>query len=199
MTTANKITVARILGIPVFVLLMVYYLIGLRDGQENQSLRLAATLVFLALSLSDALDGYIARRRGQITRLGSILDPLADKALLLSVLILFTRPRLPQLEPQFPIWFTVLAISRELLVVTGSVVIHAVAGGVKVQARTSGKLATACFMVSVILAVANGPVPVFSWMIRFTAVLLAFSGIQYLLDGFRQLEKAGPSPHQAGG
>ncbi len=194
MTLANKITVVRIMGIPVFVLLMVYYMMGLRAGEANPALRLYATLVFVALSLSDALDGYFARVRGQITKLGSILDPLADKALLLSVLVLFTRPGLPELQPQFPIWFTVLVISRELVLILGSLLVHTVAGTVTVRARLSGKLATACFMLTVLLAVASGPVALFNWMIWSTGLLVAVSGCQYLLDGFRQLEAVAAKP-----
>lgn len=188
MTMANKITVARIMGIPVFVLLMLYYQASLRAGAPDQAYRLAATFVFVVLSLSDALDGYLARRFGQVTKLGSILDPLADKALLLSVLVLFTRPGLPELQPQFPIWFTVLVVSRELIVVLGSMIVHAVAGNITVRARWSGKLATGCFMAAVVLAVANGPHSLFAGLIWVTGALIALSGTQYVFDGFRQLE-----------
>lgn len=189
MTLANKITVVRIMGIPVFVLLIVYYLMGLRAGTPEPALRYAALGVFVALSLSDALDGYIARKRNQVTKLGSILDPLADKALLLSVLVLFTRPSLPALQPQFPVWFLVLVISRELLVVLGSVIVHTVAGNIHVRARLSGKLATACFMVSVLLALGEAPVSIFQGLIAVTGLLVAVSGVQYVLDGFTQLEQ----------
>ncbi len=189
MTLANKITVVRIMGIPVFVLLIVYYLMGLRAGTPEPALRHAALGVFVALSLSDALDGYIARKRHQVTKLGSILDPLADKALLLSVLVLFTRPSLPALQPQFPVWFTVLVISRELLVVLGSVLVHAVAGNIHVRACLAGKLATACFMVAVLLALGEAPVSIFQGVIAITGLLVAVSGVQYVLDGFTQLEQ----------
>src|ERR1700722_10447542 len=79
MTTANKITILRILLIPFFVTETIYYV---RTGNEIH--RLAAMLLFGATAASDGLDGYIARRYNQISELGRILDPLADKLLLVS-------------------------------------------------------------------------------------------------------------------
>ena len=103
LTLANKITLARILGIPVFVLLMIYYVMGLQRGAPNEYLRWSSLVLFVVVALTDALDGYVARSRDEITHLGRILDPLADKALLLSSLIMLTRPSIPALQPQIPI------------------------------------------------------------------------------------------------
>ena len=83
MTTANKITVVRILMIPVFVTLAIYYGESIQRGEPLEWQRFAAIIVFLLAAVSDGLDGYVARRYNQRSSLGVILDPIADKGLLL--------------------------------------------------------------------------------------------------------------------
>ena len=90
MTTANKITITRILLSPVFVLLAVYYGESVRNGAPRESLRIAAILVFVAAALSDGIDGFIARRFNQRSRLGEVLDPIADKGLLVTAILTLT-------------------------------------------------------------------------------------------------------------
>ena len=87
MTTANKITVVRILMIPVFVTLAIYYGESIQEGNPLEWVRFTAVSVFLLAALSDGLDGYVARRYNQRSSLGMILDPIADKGLLLSGII----------------------------------------------------------------------------------------------------------------
>ncbi|PYL84339.1 MAG: hypothetical protein DMF23_06555 [Verrucomicrobia bacterium] len=86
-TTANKITLVRIAMIPVFVALAIYYGESVQRGAPLEWQRFAAILVFLLAAVSDGLDGYVARRYNQRSRLGVILDPIADKGLLLSGII----------------------------------------------------------------------------------------------------------------
>jgi len=78
MTTANKITILRILLIPFFVVEMIYY-----DRTGNEACRLAGLLSFAVAAILDGVDGYIARRYHQWSELGTILDPLADKLLII--------------------------------------------------------------------------------------------------------------------
>ena len=87
MTLANQITIGRILLIPVFVLFCVYYGQGVEAGQPEEWQRWAAIITFLVASASDGLDGWIARHWSQRSRLGTILDPIADKGLLLAAII----------------------------------------------------------------------------------------------------------------
>src|SRR5437667_9916737 len=87
MTTANKITVIRILMIPAFVTMAIYYGQSVQDGAPLEWERFTAIAIFLIASLSDGLDGYVARRYNQRSSLGVILDPIADKGLLLSGII----------------------------------------------------------------------------------------------------------------
>src|SRR4051812_47323520 len=121
MTTANKITLLRILLIPVFVTLAIYYGQSQRSGAAQETLRWAALGTFMLAAASDGVDGYIARRWNQRSRLGVILDPLADKGLLLAGLFTLSFSGWPY---ELPIWFLVLVIARDAIVLLGAVVLH---------------------------------------------------------------------------
>lgn len=188
-TLATKVTIARILGIPVFILVMIYYKMSLAAGAPIEGYRHAALVLFLVIAASDALDGYLARSRDEETRLGAILDPLADKTLLLSAIILLTRPSLPELSPQFPVWFTLIVISRDAVLLGGSYLIHAMTGHVDVHPRITGKVATFLQMGAIVAALIPLPYTVFFWIAVIAAVFTLLSGLQYIADGVRQLER----------
>ena len=116
MTTANKITVIRILMIPIFVTLAIYYGQSIQEGNPQDWQRFAAIMVFLLAAVSDGLDGYVARHYNQRSSLGMILDPIADKGLLLSGIITLSLSNWStgdQHYGKFPVWFPVLVIARE--------------------------------------------------------------------------------------
>jgi cardiolipin synthase len=190
LTLATRVTLARILGIPVFVLLMIYYAMSLRAGRPDEYLRVAALAAFLLIALTDALDGFLARRRGEVTALGAVLDPLADKSLLLSAVIVLTRPGLPALQPQLPVWFSVIVISRDAMLVAGFFLIRHFAGAVKVRPRRAGKLSTFLLIAAVTWALADGPAAPFRWLCALAAGVTLVAGLQYVVDGIRQLERA---------
>jgi len=194
LTLANKITILRLMGIPVFILMLVYYEMGLREGQATELYRAAALAVFVAVALTDALDGYVARTRGEVTHLGKILDPLADKSLLLSGLILLTRPSMPSIAPHIPVWFALLVISRDVVLILGSVLIHTVVGHIEVTPRIPGKAATFFQMVAVTWVLAGWPVKSFMAVVAAAGIFTFVSWVQYVIDGTRQLEKA-PTHH----
>src|SRR5580765_5244540 len=105
MTTANKITILRILLVPFFVMQVLYYADA--SGQAAREwYRIAALWTFGVAAISDALDGYIARRYNQRSELGAILDPLADKLLLVSgiVVLSFEHPPYQQYLATLPLW-----------------------------------------------------------------------------------------------
>ena len=190
LTLANKITILRILGVPVFILMLVYYTMGLAQGNAQEIDRAIALVIFMALAMTDALDGYFARSRHEITPLGRLLDPIADKALLLSGLILLTRPSLPGLTPHIPIWFTLLVISRDVVLILGSTIIHALVGHVEVKPRLLGKITTVLQMLTIVWVLIGGaPGPFFFCVIVAGAFTLA-SGALYLFDGMHQLDRA---------
>ena len=118
----NTLTVSRILVIPVFVFLF---------SSPTPERAVAAALVFLVAALTDLLDGYLARRRGQITNLGKLLDPVADKLLVASALILLVQFQ------RVEVWLAIVMIARELIV-TGARAVAAKEGFV-VPADSWGK------------------------------------------------------------
>lgn len=194
-TLASRVTILRILGVPLFVFLLVYYTLGLKRGEEWEIYRTLALAVFLLVALTDALDGYLARSRREITRLGKILDPIADKLLLLSALIMLTRPSLTALQPQFPIGFTILVISRDAVLVAGALIVQHVGGHVEIRPRWTGKVATFLQMVAITWALARGPADLFPYSVYAAGFFTLVSWIQYLLDGIRQLDKPGSTAH----
>ena len=190
LTLATKVTLIRLMGVPVFIVLLLYYTLGLAAGTQVELYRRLALGLFIAVAATDALDGYLARSRNEITRLGRFLDPLADKTLLLSALILLTRPNLPQLEPHIPVWFTGLVISRDVILVVGYSVVHHFATTVTVQPRIAGKVATVLQMLVIVWVLMQAPAPHFLWLVGGAAFFTALAGVQYVLDGMRQLDHA---------
>src|SRR5206468_5081936 len=133
MTTANKITLIRILMIPAFVLMAIYYGESIKRGQPLEWQRYTAIVIFLVAATSDGLDGYIARRYNQKSALGVILDPIADKGLLLSGIITLSITNWSELDSdygRFPIWFPVLVISRDAILFVGAAVLYLLIGKV---------------------------------------------------------------------
>src|SRR5690242_13672847 len=106
MTTANKITILRILLIPVFIVQILYYF---KNGDERH--RIAGLLCFAVAAILDGVDGYIARHYNQRSELGAILDPLADKLLLVSGIVLLSFSNQHYLKV-IPTWVMVTIISR---------------------------------------------------------------------------------------
>lgn len=194
MTLATRVTLLRILGIPVFVVLVIYYLIGLERHAANPQLRWWSLALFATLAATDALDGYLARSRNEVSNLGRILDPLADKVLLLAALILLTRPDLPGLTPHIPVWFTVGVVSRDVLLVGGYFLVRHLSGYVHVQPRWTGKLATVLQMATIVWVLAQASDRHFIWLVGSAGFFTLVAGLQYLRDGWRQVE---PLAHNA--
>jgi CDP-diacylglycerol--glycerol-3-phosphate 3-phosphatidyltransferase len=181
MTLANKVTVARILLIPVFVVLIVYHR---KTGEDWQ--RWAALAVFLLAALSDALDGWIARRFNQRSELGAILDPLADKLLMLAALILLSRPQPPHLV-QLPLWLVATVLSRDALIVLGLALVHYTCEKTRIRPHLTGKIATVLVMAAVVLALLDTWPSILHWTCILATAATGISGIIYFTDGLRQI------------
>ena len=191
LTLANRITLARLMFVPVFIVLTLYYIRSVSEGRPDEWLRWAALMVYVTTCLGDALDGYFARSRNEITRLGTILDPLADKALLISSLILLTGPwGKTCFNPHLPLWYVALVISRDTFLVMGSILIHITAGHATVRPRAAGKIATFFQMGLILWVLGQAPVAGFPWILWPAAAFTLVSALQYMTDGIRQLEKA---------
>ncbi|HSY17196.1 MAG TPA: CDP-alcohol phosphatidyltransferase family protein [Candidatus Acidoferrales bacterium] len=185
MTTANKITILRILLIPFFVVEIIYYV---RTG--NEAYRLAGVLAFAVAAILDGVDGYVARRYHQRSELGTILDPLADKLLLVSAIVVLSFDNEPYLR-QFPLWLTGLIIGRDVLLAIGSLVLHLVVGKMTVRPRLTGKVATVFQMIAVSWILLrwdfnHGLLKI--WLLG-AGLFTGVSGLLYLVDWMRQLGK----------
>ena len=179
MSLANKISILRILLVPAVVGSLVYYHPS-RDG-----LRFVTLGLFLVGMATDALDGLIARTQNQQSELGTLLDPIADKLLILGTLISCSIIRgLPEWM-RIPAWFNLLVISRDALLVTGAVVLFAMRGSWSVRPSLLGKWATFAQML-VIPTVLLG-LPMKAPLILLAAVLTVLSTVDYVRVGVRLL------------
>ncbi|HYY14491.1 MAG TPA: CDP-diacylglycerol--glycerol-3-phosphate 3-phosphatidyltransferase [Chthoniobacterales bacterium] len=194
MTTANKITVLRILMIPAFVTMAIYYGESIERGAPLEWQRFTAIMIFLVASASDGLDGYVARRYNQRSSLGVILDPIADKGLLLSGIITLSISNWSESDPEygrFPVWFPVLVITRDAFILLGAIILHLLNGKVRVKPNWTGKVATVLQMIAIAWVMLQ-----FRFIPLLVVVICAglftfISGVVYLLDGIRQLQVEG--------
>ena len=194
MTTANKITVVRILMIPVFVTMAIYYGQSIERGTPLEWQRFTAIAIFLVAAVSDGLDGYIARRYKQRSTLGAILDPIADKGLLLSAIITLSISNWSDIDPEygrFPAWFPVLVITRDAVILVGAGVLHLLNGKVQVKPSWTGKVATVLQMAAIAWVMLQLHFLSLLYVVIAAGVFTFISGIIYVMDGVRQLQAEG--------
>ena len=143
MNLPNKLTVLRVIMIPFFVAALLY------DGGANQNMRYVAAALFIIASLTDMLDGKIARKYNLVTNFGKFMDPLADKLLVCSALICMIELR------QLPAWMVIIIISREFIISGFRLV--ASDNGVVIAASYWRKFKTTFQMIGVVLLIFNIP------------------------------------------
>lgn len=174
MTTASKITLIRVAFIPVFMGLM--YMSG---GQQGLWMYLSLA-VFLLASLTDYIDGQIARKCNQVSDFGKFLDPLADKLLVVAAMTMFCQWGV------FPAWALMLVLIREFAVQGLRLV--AVGKGKVVAAGWSGKVKTACTMIGLSIWMAFPQIPWLSWLVIVVIVVTTlYSGVQYFIQNWKCL------------
>ena len=198
-TAANKITIVRILLIPFFVVEVLYFV---KTGNSlHRGLALGS---FGVAALLDGVDGYVARRFHQISELGTILDPLADKLLLVSAIILLSKDHSPWLG-QMPLWLTGTILGRDAVLLLGTGLIHFMAGKVRVKPRMSGKVATVFQMATVLWLLLGWDKSQgqgarwFAICALAAAICTGVSGMLYVWDGMRQLSQhpsSSPKPNK---
>lgn len=168
MNLPNKLTVLRIILVPVFVIVL---LVNIPYGE------LVAAIVFSLAALTDSLDGYLARRWHQVTRLGIILDPLADKLLITAALISLVE------LGQIPGWVAIVVLGREFAV-SGLRTVKA-GEGVDIPASRLGKTKTITQILAVLLLILQPsyqgfiPLPLGVWAMYLAVVITLVSGIEY--------------------
>ena len=174
MTTASKITLVRVVFIPLLMVLM--YLSG---GSANIWMWLSLA-VFIIASITDYIDGHIARSRNQVTDFGKFLDPLADKLLVIAAMSMFCQ------WGMMPAWALMLVLTREFAV-TGLRLV-AVGKGKVIAAGWSGKVKTASTMIGICVWMAFPGVVWLSWLIIAVIVLTTvYSGVEYFIQNWKCL------------
>ena len=175
MNLPNKLTVLRVCMIPFFVVML------LLNGGENQTYRYIATAIFIVASLTDMLDGKIARKYNLVTNFGKFMDPLADKLLVCSALICLVDLK------QLPAWMVIVIISREFIISGFRLV--ASDNGIVIAASYWGKFKTTFQMISVILLIVRIPaLTVLTQICVWTAlVLTVISLVDYIAKNHKVL------------
>ena len=175
MNLANKLTMLRLLGVPVFIVLFNIY------GTDN----LITALVFALVAFTDFLDGYVARKYQMITTFGKFMDPLVDKVLTLAGFVMLTGVGL------IPSWTVVVIIFRELLI-TGLRTVAA-SNNVTIAASNLGKAKTVSQFIAIIAFLLYGVLTglqdwVFSLLLYISVILTIISGLEYLIKNKHVLD-----------
>jgi len=178
MTLANRITLVRILLIPVFAFLAIRYGVSIVEEHPKEWRRLIASGIFLLACATDALDGWAARRFGGCTRLGSILDPIADKGLLLTAILTLSLSKWPIV---LPLWFTLLVVAHDLVLFLGCSLLFYAAGNIDIRPSSFGKISTAFQMLAVGWVMLQ--FPLFCYLVWIAGVCTFVSGADYVYRG----------------
>ncbi|NQU95254.1 MAG: CDP-alcohol phosphatidyltransferase family protein [Candidatus Omnitrophica bacterium] len=176
MNFANKITILRILLIPLFIAFVLYSKWEL------------ALLIFMIAALTDAIDGYIARALKQRTELGKILDPIADKLLILSAFICLSVSKALPLTLKPPIYVPIIIISRDAIIVLGAILIHHTKGKLNIVPTIISKITTFLQMATVI-SILLGSAAVSPLLWNITVCFTIVSGIDYIVKGSKLLNE----------
>ena len=191
MNLANKLTIFRIILVPIMVVVSFFETDITFLGVPVTFL--VMELIFIIASITDKLDGHIARSRNQVTTFGKFLDPLADKILVLAAMILLVE------IGKLPAWIPIIVLTREF-VVSGYRLIAVEKGGKVIAASMWGKLKTVTQMIAIILAFIDinafgecfsGALSGFPFILNVTVTIMMiiqtiatiFSGYDYLKDG----------------
>jgi len=181
--------------IPAFVMMAIYYGQSVQRGSPLEWQRYTAIVIFLIAAVSDGLDGYVARRYNQRSSLGAVLDPIADKGLLLSGIITLSISNWNEVDPdygRFPAWFPVLVITRDAVILVGAAILHYFIGNkMKVRPSWTGKVATVCQMCAIAWVMLHLRFLPLLLVVIVAGVFTLISGVIYVIAGVRQLQAEG--------
>lgn len=191
MTFASKITLARLLLVPVFAVFAIYYGNSIHAGAPVEWFRWAAVATFIIASASDGIDGWVARRFNQRSKFGAFIDPLADKTLLLTGITVLAAVEWGPHGWKLPVWFCALVIVRDIIIVSGLAYLHFTRHHIRIRPHWSGKVCTVAQMFAlgwVMLQVYLLP-PIYPCAIA--AVFTVWSTIAYIRQGLAILNESG--------
>lgn len=179
---ANNLSLLRIVLVPLFVASLIYY------SPERDFLRLVSVALFALACITDAVDGYLARRFKQVTVFGTYVDPLADKLLILSGFLCLSF--IGSLPPamHIPAWVTLSVVTRDFIILGGAAVIFIITGKLKADPLFIGKITTVSQMLTLFVSLAAAPFPVRLFLYSLTFTITLVSGIQYIRMGGRLLQ-----------
>jgi cardiolipin synthase len=176
-TTANQLTILRIVFVPVFIILLVYHELGW------------ALATFVLAGLTDVLDGIIARRFGQKTSIGAVLDPIADKLLMASSILILSLPQM-EFHNTIPRWLLIVIIFRDVFILLVSLIVVLMVGWRVFTPSPYGKISTFMQVLTVLAVLYTNwqrlILPELNILFYMTGLMTAFSGIHYLVRGLRQ-------------
>lgn len=194
---ANRITIIRVLLIAPFVILMLKINEQELDESVRNLMRYLATAVFMFMALSDALDGFLARKNRQVTRLGAFLDPMADKLLMTCACLLLASNRGHIENFRLPIPVVVLIIGKDLFLLIGFVIVYFITFKIFITPILIGKIATALQLIMVLATLISPevsrlvpawklPLNILWWSAAGTAILATLiyirSGSRYIAE-----------------
>ena len=189
MTLANKITVSRICLIPIFVWSAWNYGWSVLRSTPSEWFHTLATISFCVAAITDGLDGFVARRWNQRSRLGSILDPIADKALIFAAMIALSGFGWC---PSLPWFFPGIVISRDLLLGIGFLTLSKLGSQMEVRPSWTGKVATVLQIICILWVLLRIPTGLI-WLAALASLLTIISGIGYLSAFIRRERVSGRS------
>ena len=190
--SANQITILRILMIAPFVIFM----LKIDEPGHGDVMRYCALGVFVFMCVSDALDGYIARVKKQMTELGAFLDPMADKLLITCACVLLASGHTAIKDFLLPPTVVVLIIGKDLLLLLGFIVVYFITSQVRIETVVVGKVSTV-LQLSMVTAVLIAPdiYPVAGWWYYVPRILwwsaagsAALVVLIYIRNGIRYIE-----------
>lgn len=184
MTFASKITIARICLVPVYAALAIWYGQTVKTGEPDETLRWWALGVFVTAAGSDGVDGWVARRFNQVSKFGAFIDPIADKALLLTGVITLSIVDWGKDGWSLPVWFAVIVVLRDCIILGGIKVLYCNHRDVKIKPHWTGKVCTVTQMFAigwVMLKVVDIS-PVYPCIVA--AVFTIWSCIAYIRQGW---------------
>lgn len=193
MTLASKITLGRIALVPVFAIYVARYGMSIAAGQPREDLRWTALGLFIVASATDGVDGWIARHWNQRSKFGAFIDPLADKFLLITAILMLSIFPWGTDDWRMPPWFATLVITRDLLIGLGIFLVKRGARKVHYEPHWTGKVCTVTQMTAIgwVMLKFDRLPPLYPCLLA--AVFTLWSAVSYYQEAVRQLRTASPA------
>ena len=191
MTFASKITLTRLLLVPVFAVFAIYYGNSIAAGKPVEWFRWTALGIFVTAAASDGIDGWVARRFNQRSKFGAFIDPTADKTLLLTGITVLAAVDWGPDGWSLPVWFSALVIVRDCIIVAGLAFLHFTQHKIVIHPHWSGKVCTVTQMFALgwVMLQVYLLDPIYPCLIA--AVFTVWSAVAYIRQGLRILHESG--------